>query len=195
MKLFFVVIFILIILGVAGGVWYFFNTKEADLEPAMDVREDKNDTDNIGIKIVNFSEINPEFLFSAELPSNLQVEYVPNLRALNIYNPFADASNNLEKSQIYISFFRANSFLTLGTVNITRREDVTINGRPAVLYEIEKRPGAIGFLGQPSWRPKKHIAIDVRYSENNPTYFYSFAKEPNYPETIFNQFIDSINFQ
>jgi|SRR3989344_5047468 len=142
------------------------------------------------VKRVDFSKVNPEFTFSADIPSNFKAEYLSQARAINIFDPAAQA----QASQILLTFFKANDFLTLSTVTITRREKMSIQGREAVLYEIEKKPEAANFTGQPEWRNQKHIAIDVRLNENSPTYFYSFAYNPVMQEQIFNDMMNSIDF-
>ena len=145
-------------------------------------------------KMVDFSKTNQDFSFLAEIPEDFELEYIPQLRAINIYNPHLNRESMREKSQIYISFFKASKFLTLSTVEITRQDKITIKDHEAVVYEITKKNGVPNFPGQPNWRNFQHIAIDVRLNKDNPSYFYSFAQDPNFSQTVFEEFINSIVF-
>ena len=140
----------------------------------------------------DFSSISQNFLFSAKIPAGFKAEYQPSLNTINLYDPNLPGSNNTEKSQIYITYFKAGRFLTLNTVNITLQEPKIVAGREAILYEIAKKPEFPDFVGQPEWRNFKHKALDVRFSAENPTYFYSFSYNPILPESVFNEFIDSL---
>lgn len=133
------------------------------------------------------------FLFSGNVPSQWSVEYVSDLEAINIYKTDGSASS-LEHSQIFIRYFKANKFLTLGTVDILNRSQDTIGGHEAVRYEIVKKSTVANFVSQPSWRSQRHTLIDIRYSNQSPTYFYVFAKNPDLPQQIFEDFINSLIF-
>src|SRR3989344_2214944 len=99
------------------------------------------------VKRVDFSKINPEFTFSADIPNNFEAEYLPQARAINIFDPAAEPA---QASGMLFTFFKASDFLTLSTVTIARREKMSIQGKEAVLYEIEKKPGVANFAGQPT---------------------------------------------
>lgn len=132
------------------------------------------------------------FAFTASIPPSWEIEAVPHIEALNIYDPAATGEGTLEKSQIFIRFFRANTFLTLSTVTVLERTPETVNGRPAVTYVIEKKPGIPDFPGQPSWRNRRHRVTDVRVTDQNPSVFYVFAKRPDLPDSIFTEFLASL---
>ena len=192
MRIIFIIVFLIVVIGVLG---YFLFTKETTapiMQPVME-RSGVNEI-NYSLESIDFSKINSEFLFSAEIPKEFEVKYIPQLKAVNIYNPNLQGENDIEKSQIYITFFKADRFLTLNTVEITQRDAVLIKGHEAILYEITKKAGVPNFSGQPSWRNFKHKATDIRLSKNSLTYFYSFAYNPNLPENIFNDFINSLIF-
>src|SRR3990167_4593270 len=142
MKIIFVITFFVIAVGLLGGVGYFLFKDKVTPIKLIDQVLETNDT----IKLVDFFEINPEFLFLAEIPKEFEAEYVPQLKAINIYNPLLQGNNNIEKSQVYISFFKASKFLTLNTVNITKQEKTIIHGKEAILYEITKKDGVPNFL-------------------------------------------------
>lgn len=144
---------------------------------------------------VDFSEYNPVFKFSADIPANFLVEYVPQIESINIYNPEAAGDSAREQSQIFIRYFEANTFLTLSTVDILAREETEINGHTAVRYEIQKKPGVPDFPHQPSWRNGRHKLTDIRYQKASPSYFYVFSYNPDYPEQEFEAFLRSITFQ
>ncbi len=180
-------------IAIVGFLSYFFFVDKMDFSMPIVEPEVRTERINNLVKSMDFSKINPEFLFSAEIPNEFEAEYIPQLKAINIYNPNLQG-NNTEKSQIYISFFKANRFLTLSTVEITQQDKVVVKGRDAILYEITKKPEVPDFAGQPSWRNLKHKAIDVRFTKNNPSLFYSSAYNPNFSEELFNNFINSLTF-
>ena len=100
--------------------------------------------------------------------------------------------NNLEKSQIFIRFFDATSFLTLSTVTIYNKENTTINDRPAVVYNIEKKSNIANFANQPLWRSQRHIVTDIRTTDLNLTTFYVIAKNPNLNQEIYDNFLNNL---
>jgi len=143
---------------------------------------------------VDFSQFNPLFRFSAEVPSGWEVEFVPQITSLNIYDPKNPSEGIREKSQIFIRYFEANRFLTLSTVDINVRENTQINGHDAVRYEITKKPSVANFPNQPSWRNSTHALTDIRLTKNNPSLFYVFSYAPTLGAGIFEDFVDSLVF-
>src|SRR3989344_2435010 len=190
MKIIFVIGISIFIFVIALGIIYFLPQK--DKAPVMQNTE-LNKTEST-VKLLDFSKINSEFLFSAKIPKGFEVEYIPQLKAINIYDPSLDRQTNIEKSQLYISFFKASKFLTLSTVDITRQDKAAIKGHEAILYEITKKDGVPNFAGQPIWRNFKHQALDIRLTSNSPSYFYSFAHTPDLQEKLFNDIMDSLVF-
>ena len=143
---------------------------------------------------VDFSEFNPVFRFSAELPNIWQVEYVSEIEALNIYGPAQAAMPARELSQIFIRYFKANDFLTLRTVDILKREQLEVQGHPAVRYKIRKKDGVPDFSHQPAWRNQEHEVTDVRFTKANPSIFYVFGRNPALPNEEFEKFLASVQF-
>lgn len=137
-------------------------------------------------KRTHFAHFSDAFRFSAEMPEKWNVEFVKEINSLNL----SDSSS----SQIFIRFFEANDFLTLKTVDVLTREAKEINGHMAVRYEIEKKSNVPEFPYQPKWRNQKHKLIDIRFSKNNPSFFYVFAYNPELDDAIFDQFINSLIF-
>lgn len=135
------------------------------------ITETKSETPQISFREIDFTKINPSFRFSAKVPQGLEVG-----------------------SDIFITTFQASQFLKLKTVDIYREEKTTLNGHDAVIYEIEKKPDAPNFVNQPSWRNERHTAIDIRFSKNNPTIFYSFAFRPGVEQSTIDSFLDSLIF-
>jgi len=119
---------------------------------------------------------------------------VPEIQAINIYDPDDPAQSIREKSQIFIRFFEANEFLTLSSVRILSREATKLNNHDAVRYEIEKKAGLPNFPHQPSWRSKRHRLIDVRLNSNGPSIFFVNAANPQLNETIFENYLASLIF-
>lgn len=167
-----------------------------NLEPLADedrVEQNHEQSENAFLKEVNIEQINSSFKFSAEVPSNYEIEYIEASDAINIYNASLQ-EDSLNASQIFIKKFEADRFLTLQTVNILSESDDTIGERPAKRYEIEKKDNIDRFANQPLWRSKKHKLIDIRLSEQNPSIFYVFAYNPQFGEGNFNEFINSLEF-
>lgn len=139
------------------------------------------------------SAVSPAFDFSAEIPIGWEVEAVPAIEALNIYDPTAQGATHLEQSKIFIRYFRADKFLTLSTVSILKRETQIVIGRPAVNYLIEKKSGVPNFPHQPSWRNTRHRVTDIRVSDASPSVFYVFAKRPDLSDEEFERFLQSLD--
>ncbi len=142
----------------------------------------------------NFASQDPVFRFSAVLPGNLRVEYVPEIESINIYDTNSSEDEIIDKSQIFIRYFRASSFLSLNTVDILSRQETSVNGHEAVAYEIRKKEGIADFAFQPFWRNQQHKLIDIRFSSHSPTLFYVFSYNPEMSEKQFKDFIDSLLF-
>ncbi len=139
----------------------------------------------------SISGVADEFRWSAEVPAGWEAEAVPAIEAINLYDPAVSGDSNLEKAQLFIRHFEANSFLTLSTVDILQRDETTVAGRPAVRYEIEKQVGVANFPNQPSWRSQRHTVTDVRVSDANPSVFYVIAKRPDLDQAVYDQFLAS----
>ncbi len=144
------------------------------------------------IRARDIAEIPAEHRYSVEVPQDWQVEVVKEISALNLYDPNEAGSNNLEKSQVFIRYFSANSFLTLNTVTILERMELTISERQSVQYTIEKKPEIAPFPHQPTWRNTKHVVTDIRSSERNPAIFYVIAQRPGLREEIYTHLLNSI---
>ncbi len=196
MKIIFIIGIVLVItIAFAVGVFYFLLGEKINSGVTQTSKDDRKvSVASPPIIRADFSDINPEFLFSAQIPVSLKLEYLPKRKAINIYNSALTGKDNLEKSQMYVSFFKANKFLTLNTVKITKQDKMTVQGHDAILYEITKKDGVPDFYGQPIWRNFKHEALDIRLSSESPTYFYSFAKNPSMDQKVFDDFVNSLIF-
>jgi murein DD-endopeptidase MepM/ murein hydrolase activator NlpD len=129
--------------------------------------------------------------WSGEVSAGWQAEAVSGSQAINIYDPAAEGASNLERSQIFVRFFEAGSFLTLSTVTIHERSETRVAGRPAVRYVIEKKPGVADFPAQPRWRSGRHEAWDVRSTDASPTTFYVIAKRPELSAAVYAHFLET----
>lgn len=134
------------------------------------------------------------YTFTADIPAHWQVEAVPTVEGINIYDPNSPEPTNLNKSQIFIRYFSADFFLTLNTVEIYSRNEALINDRPAVVYDIEKKSEVALFTGQPFWRNTRHLVTDIRQTDDSPSIFYVIAKRPELNQEIFDNFIQSLKF-
>ena len=80
MKVTFIIVLLVVVIGLISGVGYLlFKDKVASVKPISQISE-TNDT----IKLVDFSKINSEFLFSAKIPNKFEAKYIPELKAINI---------------------------------------------------------------------------------------------------------------
>lgn len=158
--------------------------------PSPDLTASASLTQRIDARIISSADTN--FQFTATMPALWQAAAVPEIDAINLFNPHVAGENDLEKSQIFIRFFRANAFLTLSTVTIHERTEFTLSGRPAVRYDIEKKPTAAGFPSQPSWRNVRHIVTDIRVTDTNPSVFYVIARRPNLDQAVYEAFLTSL---
>lgn len=169
------------------------NTAVTNIDVNVDTSV-KASADTIVFSTADLPDRDPAFDLTAAIPKTWRVEYVVASTAINIYDPKASGATNLEKSQIFIKYFSASKFQTLTTVDILTQSSSTISGRPAVNYVIEKKSGIKDFIGQPSWRSKKHQVTDIRSTDENPTTFYVFAQSPTVSDTVFTNFLTSIKF-
>lgn len=120
-----------------------------------------------------------ELRLAFDLPPGTELEFVPSLKAWNVYTVRGEGSVR-ERSQFFIRYFDASDFLTLKTANILRTEDLMV-GRgsyAARRYEIEKKPETADFPDQPSWRNTRHLVTDFRDKEGR-TRYYVVAAAPD----------------
>lgn len=162
--------------------------------PALQIDTQEERTVPSSTRRVDFSKLHPSFRFSAEIPSAWEVEFVPAINAVNVYDPNDAAVTIRERSQVFIRLFEADRFLTLSTVNVLEREEVTVQGHSAVRYEIEKKAGVSDFPHQPSWRSQRHQLTDVRFTEASPSLFFVFSYRPDLPDDVFETFLKSLRF-
>lgn len=134
------------------------------------------------------------FSFSATIPIAWQVEYVPESEAINFYDPADSNDTTLNQSQVFVKYFQASQFLTLSTVTIHNREDITIADRPAVRYDIQKLSSVADFPAQPYWRNQRHFVTDIRSTDASPTTFYVFGQNPAVDDETMSNFLESIKF-
>lgn len=137
-------------------------------------------------------DVDAAFQFTATMPAGWQAAAVPEIQAINLFDPTAAGTTDLDKSQIFLRFFQANSFVTLSTVTIHERTELTINSRPAVRYDIEKKAGVADFPSQPFWRNQRHTVTDIRVAETNPSLFYVIARRPDLDPAVYAAFLDSL---
>ena len=196
------IILLVVVLGAAGLFWY-LQVRKSSPEQGLTIvpnaesvqKDTQPNSPQSPYKNFEVSSIPgraEELQFLAEIPRDWNGEAITANESLNIYNPSRETPTNLEKSEIFIRHFEANSFLTLQTVNILERQAVTINGRPAVRYVIEKKPSAADFPNQPSWRNKRHTVTDIRVSDNNPSVFLVIAQRPELDEAIYQHFLSTL---
>ena len=133
-----------------------------------------------------------EFSLEFLIPEGWEVQYDDSTRSLYLFTLRGDESAR-ERSQILITYFDASQFLTLSTVTIHEILDLEVGQEnyTAKRYDIEKLQGVASFRGQPSWRNKRHSAIDFKDKEGY-TRYYSIAKNPQLDEETFQRVVNSI---
>jgi len=140
----------------------------------------------------SIKSVSPAFNFGFYIPREWEAEAVKQIESINIYDPRLPGGTNLEKSQIFIRYFRANNFLTLPSVKVLSRKEVTVAEHPAIDYIIEKKPGYPNFPRQPLWRNQKHRVTDVRTSDASQAVFYVFAKHPDLDDILFESILGTL---
>ncbi|TSC72640.1 MAG: metalloendopeptidase-like membrane protein [Parcubacteria group bacterium Gr01-1014_38] len=134
----------------------------------------------------------PAFGASLSVPASWEAEVVPEIEAINLYDPAAPGGSPREQSQIFIRHFRGDDFLTLATVTIHARTPGTVAGRTSVAYVIEKKPGVPAFPHQPAWRNARHRVTDIRLRDARPSEFLVFGKNPALPDAVFDDILSSL---
>ncbi len=106
------------------------------------------------------------------LPAGWDVEYIPSIQALNLYETSGDGTAR-DRSQMLVRYFDASDFLTLSTVNIFDTTDMTVGQGDYVArrYDIEKKDSVADFPAQPDWRNERHIVTDFRLSDGQARYY------------------------
>ncbi len=171
----------------------FVGCSSNQLPSVSDMLNNKSEEKEEKNVVLDFATVDKTYQFSAEIPKGFAVEYISAIDSINIYKPGA-GENNLESSQIFIRNFRANSFLTLQTVDISKKVEMQQGNHEAVLYKIKKKEGVPNFPNQPSWRNQEHEVLDIRYSNNNPSTFFVFSHTPDFSNEEFETFIGSVVF-
>lgn len=162
------------------------DTVATEQEPA-EITTKTFTTDELGESVLPMN-------FATTIPEAWQVKYIPGALAINFYDPAAAGASPLEQSQVFVKYFEASQFLTLQTVTIHAQEDLTINDRPTVRYDIEKKSGVANFANQPTWRSARHYVTDIRSSDASPTLFYVFGQNPDLDDETFFNVLESITF-
>ncbi|MFH1866631.1 MAG: M23 family metallopeptidase [Patescibacteria group bacterium] len=139
-------------------------------------------------KIVGADDFNLSFRY----PAWWSIEYVPQLKALNIFSLSGNGASR-ERSQIFIRFFDSDDFLTLETVDILDQQAGSYNDYLSITYRIVKKADVPDFANQPAWRNKEHRVTDLRVSDGFSR-FYVIAQNPELPDEQFEQFLNSISF-
>lgn len=145
---------------------------------------------NINTAII--AGIDPAFDFTATIPADWSIMAVPESQSISFYDPQAAGKDDLDRSQIFIRSFQATDFLTLSTVQTHSKKSLVIKGRPAVRYDIEKKPAAATFVNQSVWRNDRHIVTDIRVSDSNSSVFYVIASRPDLDPAVYESFLQSL---
>lgn len=129
------------------------------------------------------------------IPGNWDVEYIPSLKALNLYTVSGPGAAR-SRSQMLIRFFDASTFLTLNTVIIHNTEDTAVGEAQytARRYDIEKKPGVPDFSDQPAWRNQRHIVTDFRAKEGL-TRYYVVAANPALNPAVYKEVLASMRIE
>jgi len=153
--------------------------------------------ENGGYKTIDQDSLNSGgnlFKFSITIIDSWDAELAQRGTTINVYNPAMVENNSLDSSQIFIDSFVANNLQVAEDINILSREEHEVTGLPAVTYVISKNGNEEAFTGDPAWRDEIHKITEVRLSQENPSRFYVFAKNPDLSEAEFKRFLDSLEF-
>ncbi len=138
-----------------------------------------------------------EGLFSIdfELRDGWDIEYIPSIQSLSLYTHEGSGTAR-QRSQIFIRYFDASSFLTLSTVTIYSIEDLTIGTGDYIArrYDIQKNAGVADFADQPFWRNERHIVTDFRATEGL-TRYYVVAANPELDPKVYEEFLASLTIR
>lgn len=156
-------------------------------QPAVDTR----DTRVVDLRSLPGAHV--AFAVRLTIPAPWEVEVVPEIEAINLYDPAASGATARQQSQIFLRHFRASDFLTLQTVDVYARTPTTVAGRPAVTYIIEKKTHVPSFPQQPSWRNHRHRVTDVRLTDTSPAEFLVFGQRPGLPDVVFDSLLESVS--
>ncbi|MEK7184416.1 MAG: M23 family metallopeptidase [Patescibacteria group bacterium] len=146
------------------------------------------------VHLADLENADDHFRLTVEIPVDWQAIVIPESKAVALYDPAAVGSTPLEKSQIFLRYFEAERFLTLTTVDVFERTELTLHDRAAVRYRIKKKGSVANFPNQPGWRNGEHEVTDIRESTDNPSVFYVIARNPALPVEQFNKIVDSLQF-
>lgn len=131
--------------------------------------------------------------FSLYLPDGWRAEAIRANESINIYDPASSGDVTLEKSQIFIRYFRASNFQTLQSMQIRSKVETSVASLAAMDYIVQKKAGYADFRSQPSWRSNaEHRVVDVRTSAENPAVFLVFARRPDLPDDIFKAILETV---
>lgn len=147
------------------------------------------------VALKDVADADPHFRLSVEIPDSWQLVAVPEIEAVAIYDPAAAGDTPLEQAQVFLRYFEADRFLTLTTVDVLERTELTVGERAAVRYRIKKKSGVANFPNQPSWRNGEHEVTDIRESAANPSVFFVIARNPALSVETFNQILSSLQFE
>lgn len=124
------------------------------------------------------------------LPEGWSLEYIPQIEAMSVYTAQGEGPAR-ERSQLFIRFFDADTFLTLSTVDILSSENIMVgDDYEARRYEIQKKDGVSDFPFQPSWRNDRHIVVDVHVPETRR--YYVFAASPDLDPDVFSRLLTAL---
>ena len=138
------------------------------------------------------AEAREQFSIDFQIPDYWDAEYIPSLKAINLYDRAGQGSAR-ERSQMFIRYFDASEFLTLPSVTIHDTKDLFVgkNQYTARRYEIEKKPAVADFFDQPSWRNERHIVTDFRGQEGK-TRYYVVAGNPALDIAVYEEALQSM---
>jgi hypothetical protein len=94
---------------------------------------------------------------------------------------------------VFIRYFDATRFLTLGTVRVhsTKNTRVGESRYEARQYDIEKNEKEDDFDDQPAWRNERHIVTDFHLDSGEDRY-YVVAVNPEVSEAVYDVLLESM---
>lgn len=128
-----------------------------------------------------------------KIPAGWEVEYVPGLRALNIFSLAGDGSAR-ERSGILITFQDQVNFGLPYAFEVLQSKDASILGVDveAKNYNVDLRRGYFLSSAEPAWRRAGHVITQIRRGDGGSERYYNIAVSPNLDLALYSKLLQSI---
>jgi hypothetical protein len=146
------------------------------------------------VENIDFYQLKKEYVFSGDISSSWEVEYIKDADAINIFNPQAEQEKNIDKSLIFVRSFVADDFSDPDHFDILNKEEKNLSNHKSILYEVEKKDDVDDFKNQPQWKNDKHKILLVRFWKKEPSIFFEISYSSELSDESFDSFVNSLIF-